>query len=155
MRKFEFCTRVLETCQDRKPTEGIYVLPTRKTKHSAGYDFACPKNYLIQPGETVKIPTGIKVLLNDNEFLALIGRSGLGIKHGLSLPNCVGIIDADYYNNKDNEGEIIGAITNHSSEAYMIYQGDTFMQGIIMEYHVTDDDNATGVREGGLGSTGR
>lgn len=144
--RFEKCTNQLDNPNVK--------IPVRKTKFSAGYDFVSPETYVIEPGQTVKIPTGIKVSLKAYTYLALYVRSSLGIKKNLILPNCVGIIDADYYNNPDNEGEIIGALTNLGTEPVNVNQGDAFMQGIITRYETVDDDSAVGFRTGGIGSTG-
>ena len=81
-------------------------LPKRGTYFSAGYDLKSAETVVIGAGETVLIPTGLKVLLPDNEFLAIYPRSSLAGKYGITLANCVGIVDSDYYNNEDNEGHI-------------------------------------------------
>ena len=82
-------------------------------------------------------------------------RSSLGIKRGLALPNAVGVIDADYYENADNDGEIMAKLDNHGDEAVELKRGDSFMQGIFVKYFVTDGDTTEAVRQGGIGSTGR
>ena len=87
-------------------------LPVRKTKNSAGYDFYIPFDAIINPNETILIPTGIKVIMNENEFLGIYVRSGLGTKYNLRMCNQVGIIDADYYNNIENEGHIFIKMQN-------------------------------------------
>lgn len=130
-----------------------YILPTRATANSAGYDFYAPADYTIPPGQTVTIPTGIKVRLWPDQFLQLHVRSSFGLKRNLILPNCTGIIDADYYDNPDNEGEIIGALTNLGTKTQTVKKGEAFMQGIILGYFLTDDDCANGTRIGGIGST--
>ena len=81
-------------------------LPLRATKGSAGYDFYSPINFILKPNETIKIPTGIKVKIEDGWFLAIFPRSGLGFKYRLQLNNTVGIIDSDYYY-ANNEGHIM------------------------------------------------
>ena len=81
-------------------------------------------------------------------------RSGLAVKHGLSLINGQGIIDADYYNNPDNEGHILIAVMNHGGETVLLPQGTRIAQGIFYKYLKTDDDSTDGIRAGGLGSTG-
>lgn len=129
-------------------------LPKRATIGSAGYDFFAPSNLKIKPGETVKIPTGIRCKINNDWVLKCYPRSGLGFKFRLQLNNTVGIIDSDYYNS-DNEGHIFAKITNDTNESNVvnIKSGDGFMQGIFVEYGITEDDDATGIRNGGFGST--
>ena len=131
-------------------------LPTRGTQLSAGYDFFSPVNFTLAPGETIKIATGIRVRLDEDKFLALVPRSGLGFKYRLQLNNTIGIIDADYVNS-DNEGHIFAKITNDSNEGktLTLEKGQGFMQGIILNYFLTEDDKADGVRNGGFGSTSR
>ena len=129
-------------------------LPARATSGSAGYDFFAPFDIELKVGETVKIPTGIRVKIEEGWLLSLYPRSGLGFKFRLQLDNTVGIIDSDYYFS-DNEGHIFAKITNDSKEGktVTIAAGTGFMQGIFTEYGITDDDEADGVRNGGFGST--
>lgn len=131
-------------------------LPKRATKGSAGYDFYAPFSIELEPGQTIKIPTGIRVEMEPNYVLKLYPRSGLGFKYRLQLNNTVGIIDSDYFYS-DNEGHIFAKITNDSNEGrkIMISQGEGFMQGIFVEYGITLDDCTDGVRNGGFGSTNR
>lgn len=131
-------------------------LPKRATRCSAGYDIFSPIGFELRPGETIKIPTGIRIILNYNKFLMIAPRSGLGFKYRLQLDNTVGIIDADY-SNSDNEGHIWIKITNDSNEgkSLIINQGDAIAQGIILQYEKTDDDQAEGIRNGGFGSTSK
>ncbi len=130
------------------------VLPKRATKGSAGYDFYAPFAFSLPPGSTIKIPTGIRCKMDEDWVLKLYPRSGLGFKYRLQLNNTVGIIDSDYYNS-DNEGHIFAKITNDSNEGKTldIGAGAGFMQGIFLEYGITVDDDADGVRNGGFGST--
>ena len=129
-------------------------LPKRATTGSAGYDFYSPVDFELKPGETVKIPTGIRVRIDNGWVLKLYPRSGLGFKFRLQLNNTVGIIDSDYYNSS-NEGHIFCKITNDSNEGKVVSlkQGDGFCQGIFVEYGITFDDDADGIRDGGFGST--
>ncbi len=129
-------------------------LPTRATIRSAGYDFFMPLTVLLTPGETIKIPTGIRVEMEDAWVLKLYPRSGLGFKYRLQLNNTVGIIDSDYFFS-DNEGHIMAKITNDSNEnkSVLLETGIGFMQGIFVEYGITVDDTAAAVRNGGFGST--
>ncbi len=129
-------------------------LPKRATKGSAGYDFYAPFDINLAPGETIKIPTGIRAWMEEEYVLKLYPRSGLGFKYRLQLNNTVGIIDSDYYYS-DNEGHIFAKITNDSNEnkTVSIAKGTGFMQGIFVEYGITVDDDATEIRNGGFGST--
>ena len=131
-------------------------LPKRATKGSAGYDFYTPFTFTLKPGETIKIPTGIRVKIDENWVLKLYPRSGLGFKFRLQLNNTVGIIDSDYFNS-DNEGHIFAKLTNDSNEdkVLSLEKGAGFMQGIFLEYGITVDDDADGVRNGGFGSTSK
>lgn len=99
------------------------------------------------------VPTGIKCHLKSNQYLELSVRSSTPLKYWLILANSVGIIDADYFNNKDNEGHIFFQIINLFPEAIMLHKGDIIGQGIIHTYDITDNDTASGERNGGFGST--
>lgn len=129
-------------------------LPKRATAGSAGYDIYAPFDITLAPNETAKIPTGIRVWIEDGWVLKLYPRSGLGFKFRLQLNNTVGIIDSDYYSS-DNEGHIFIKLTNDSNEGKTveIKKGAGFAQGIFVEYGITLDDDADGVRNGGFGST--
>ena len=129
-------------------------LPVRATAGSAGYDFFSPVDITLNPGETVKIPTGIRVEMEQDWVLKCYPRSGLGFKYRLQINNTVGIIDSDYFYS-DNEGHIFSKITNDSNESksVSIQAGTGFMQGIFVEYGITVDDDAQGIRNGGFGST--
>lgn len=129
-------------------------LPKRATAGSAGYDFFSPLYFMLGPGQTIKIPTGIRCKIEDNWVLKCYPRSGLGFKYRLQLDNTVGIIDSDYYNS-DNEGHIFIKITNDSNcnKAFSISPGEGFVQGIFVEYGITVDDDAIEIRNGGFGST--
>ena len=131
-------------------------LPRRATAGSAGYDFYTPVSITLAPEETVKIPTGIRVKMDLDWVLKCYPRSGLGFKYRLQLNNTVGIIDSDYYGS-DNEGHIFAKITNDSKEGKTVElaAGTGFMQGIFVEYGITTDDDAEGIRNGGFGSTTR
>ena len=131
-------------------------LPKRATSGSAGYDFYAPFAFDLIPGESIKIPTGIRVKINDGWVLKLYPRSGLGFKFRVQMNNTVGIIDSDYYY-ADNEGHIFVTVTNDSNEekTLTLEAGDAFAQGVFVEYGITFDDDADGVRRGGFGSTGK
>ena len=130
------------------------LLPKRATAGSAGYDFYAPMDICIQPGETIKIPTGVRVEMEPNWVLKCYPRSGLGFKFRLQLNNTVGIIDSDYFYS-DNEGHMFMKLTNDSKEGKTLEVGQSegMVQGIFMQYGITEDDDADGVRNGGFGST--
>ena len=115
-------------------------LPVRKTAESAGYDLESGADADLLPGKITVLPTGLKAYMAEGEYLAVHIRSSMGIKHGIMLANSTGIIDRDYYNNEDNEGHIL--------------IGDRVAQGIFCRYLTADGDEASGVRRGGVGSTG-
>ena len=129
-------------------------LPKRATSGSAGYDFYMPADMTIEPGQTVKIPTGIRVQMEEEWVLKCYPRSGLGFKYRLQLNNTVGIIDSDYFHS-DNEGHIFAKLTNDTNEdkTVNLKSGTGFMQGIFVEYGITVDDNVQAERNGGFGST--
>ncbi len=129
-------------------------LPRRATKGSAGYDFFAPFAFSLSPGSTIKIPTGIRVRMEEDWVLKLYPRSGLGFKYRLQMNNTVGIIDSDYYYS-DNEGHIFIKLTNDSNEGKTleVAAGTGVVQGIFLEYGITVDDAAAGLRNGGFGST--
>lgn len=129
-------------------------LPKRATTGSAGYDFYTPVSFTLAPGETIKIPTGIRCEIADGWVLSLYPRSGLGFKFRLQLNNTVGIIDSDYFHS-DNEGHIFVKLTNDSNEGktVTVEAGTGFSQGIFLPFGITVDDDADGVRNGGFGST--
>lgn len=130
------------------------MLPKRATKGSAGYDFFAPFSFSLPPAATIKIPTGIRVKMDEDWVLKLYPRSGLGFKYRLQMNNTVGIIDSDYFFS-DNEGHIFIKMTNDSNEGKTVEvtQGTGFAQGIFLEYGITIDDDATAERNGGFGST--
>ncbi len=129
------------------------VLPQRSTALSSGYDFISPGDYVLPPGEVIVIPTGVKAYMQEREFLMICIRSSLAFKHQLRLINQVGIIDADYYNNPNNEGHILIGLINDGKEPYLLRQGNAFAQGIFLPYLCTDGDNIMARRLGGIGST--
>ena len=133
--------------------EGVR-LTVRATSGSAGYDFFTPAAFSLGPGETAKIPTGIRAEMDENWVLQIFPRSGLGFKYRLQLNNTVGIIDSDYFYS-DNEGHIFIKITNDTNEGRRVEldAGAGFAQGIFLPYGITVDDACTGSRNGGFGST--
>ena len=158
-------------------------LPVRKTAQSAGYDFVVAEDIIIPPyaemsekmwanrpiytpslneaaaivkeakAKITLVSTGMKCQLDEGTYLELSVRSSCPLKHWLVLGNSVGIIDADYYNNPDNEGEIFFQMINLSPYDIQLKKGDIIGQGIIKPYLITEDDNASGERTGGFGST--
>lgn len=101
------------------------------------------------------VSTGVKCQLDPGYYLELSPRSSTPLKYWLVMVNSVGIIDADYYNNPDNEGEIFLQLINLSPFNIQLHKGDVIGQGIIKKYEVTDDDKAIGERLGGFGSTSK
>lgn len=141
----------------KEEIEAVYnsiSLPCRATSGSAGYDIFSPMDFTLEPGKTIKIPTGIRCKIDDGWVLKIYPRSGLGFKFRLQLNNTVGIIDSDYYYS-DNEGHIFIKITNDSNEGKVVEvkKSTGFAQGIFVEYGITYDDDVTDIRNGGLGST--
>lgn len=127
-------------------------LPVRATKYSAGYDFFAPMDFTLKPGETVKIPTGIRCGINTDWVLMIYPRSGLGFKYREMLANTVGVVDSDYFYS-DNEGHIFIKVVNAGDKTLHIESGNGFAQGIFTEYGITEDDHVETERNGGFGST--
>lgn len=129
-------------------------LPQRQTNKSAGYDLAICEEAVINPGEIVLVKTGLKVQMASDEVLLVFPRSSLGIKRGLTMANNVGVIDADYYNNPNNEGHIMVPLLNFGKESVTLEKGERVAQGIFIKYFKTDDDQSVDVeRSGGFGSS--
>lgn len=149
MRKFEFVSRM------NAEVLGQNKLPERSTAVSAGYDFFNPEIAVIRPGEIEYVKTGVKATFPEGEMLMLCNRSSNPKKKGLVLVNGVGIVDADYYNNPDNEGEIAFAFMNITNETILLEVGEKLGQGIFVKFEIVDDDNAEGTRQSGFGSTGK
>lgn len=131
-------------------------LPIRSTKHSAGYDFKSPIEFELNPGEIIKVPTGIKAQMEDDEYLMLLVRSSMGFKYNVRLCNQVGIVDSDYYNNPDNEGHMFMQMRNFTDEEVLVEKGERVVQGVFMPFLVADGDENQEKEErtGGFGSTG-
>ena len=150
MRRFEKVERVKDV--EMK-------LPERSTRNSAGYDFHAIEDVIVPSykigDNPFMIATGVKAKMLHNEFLMLVNRSSNPKKKKLVIPQSMGIIDADYYNNSDNEGEMFFAFYNLSNEPVEIKKDEKLGQGIFMKYYTTDDDKAEGERTGGFGSTGK
>lgn len=131
-------------------------LPVRKTAASAGYDLAAAEAAVLAPGECALIPTGLKAYMQPDEVLFIYIRSSLAARHSLTLTNSVGIIDADYYDNPQNEGHIYIALRNDGTKPVSFERGERLAQGIFSKYLTADGDLAGegARREGGFGSTG-
>ena len=134
-------------------------LPIRKTKYSAGYDIEAAEDCIIpafKPGMApTLVKTGLKSYMSEGEYLMLCNRSSNPKKKGLILANSVGIVDADYYENPDNDGHIMFAFYNIKDVDVEIKKGECIGQGIFEKYLVADADEATGERKGGFGSTNK
>lgn len=131
-----------------------YNIPRRGTKNSAGYDFLAIEDFTIEPGAIVKIPTGIKAYMKNDEVLMIFVRSSMGFKYNVRLCNQVGIIDSDYYDNEGNEGHIWIALQNEGTKTYEVKKGEAFAQGVFNKFLVADNEDETShTRKGGLGST--
>lgn len=131
------------------------VLPVRATENSAGYDFFAPEDITLPAKQLTRVMTGVKCELRPYMVLILANRSSNPSKKSLFLANGVGIVDADYYNNPDNEGEIGFEFYNNGEEDVVISKNEKIGQGIITTYVRVEGDNATGSRAGGFGSTGK
>lgn len=129
------------------------VLPVRKTSGSAGYDFVSPVDQTVAAGDSYVVDTQIKAYMNPGEVLMLFPRSSYGFKYHMSIANTVGIIDADYADNPDNEGDIKIKVYNGGNKPLELKKGEAFCQGIFLPFLITDDDAATESRVGGIGST--
>ncbi|GAB2480037.1 dUTP diphosphatase [Alkalibacterium psychrotolerans] len=145
-------------------------LPKRATKGSAGYDLTAAVDITIpsvfkalkaedpegNPMKSTLIPTGVKAYMPENEYLLLANRSSNPMKRQLAVPNGIGVIDADYYNNEGNEGEIFVQVINYGLEDVQIKKGERIAQGIFTPYQVVDNEtDEYDVRTGGFGSSGR
>lgn len=142
-------------CENVKEIYDSIKLPKRATTGSAGYDFYAPVDITLEKGKSVLIPTGIRSKIEDGWVLQIFPRSGLGFKHRVQLDNTVGIIDADYYNSS-NEGHIMIKLScdaHDDGHTVSLSAGDGFAQGIFLQFGITVDDDASGIRDGGFGST--
>lgn len=153
MREFEYVNRVLsngyETLQPN------FSLPVRSTKNSGGYDFFAMEDITLEPHKITYVPTGVKCKMLDDEILILANRSSNPKKKGIILASGINIIDADYYGNPDNDGEISLILQNITDEPIIIKKGDKTVQAVFIKFLKTDDDNSEKERVSGIGSTGR
>ncbi len=152
---------VISEKQFKKDFEGLDInytdikLPKRSTARSAGYDCFAPKNIWLTPGEEIKLPTGIRSYMLDDEVLFALPRSGHGFKYYLRLANTIGCIDSDYYDS-DNEGHIFVKLRNEGTKTFEIKKGEGMCQLIFQKYLLVDGDDFTGeIRNGGFGSTNK
>lgn len=152
MRKFEKIS-LEQWNRDLGLPQFDYSLPRRGTMLSAGYDFFSIIDFELAPHERKKIPTGVKIQMEADEVCLLMVRSSQGIRYNVRLVNQVGVIDADYYNNRDNEGHVWVMLENEGTECYSVSVGDKICQGIFVKYLLTEDDFTETVREGGIGFT--
>ena len=132
-------------------------LPERKTRCSAAYDIEAAEDVVVpsfkKGMKPTLVATGLKAYMQDDEVLYLYAKSSGFPKKGIVLSNCVGVIDGDYYENETNDGHIMFSIINLKDEDLHIKKGDSIGQAMFSKYLVADDDNATGVRKDGFGST--
>ena len=152
MRKFDFVTRIMN---EREDVKTCLKLPQRSTKNSAGYDFFNLIDIKCKSHKITMIPTGVKAQFPEDEMLLLFNRSSNPKKKGLIILNGVGVVDSDYYNNAENEGEIAFIFYNMNDEDVILEAGEKLGQGIFVKFAKTDDDVITEVRKGGFGSTGK
>lgn len=130
-------------------------MPKRSTKRSAGYDFALIEKTNIPKGQIVWGKTGLKAYMVDDEVLFIYPRSSLARKKGLMLSNNVGVVDADYYGNSDNDGHIMISLYNFSDKDVVLEKGERVAQGIFQKYLKASDEKVVlNYRQGGFGSTG-
>lgn len=127
-------------------------LPRRATAGSAGYDFFSPADFALDPGETLKIPTGVRARIDPGWVLMLFPRSGLGFRYRVMLNNTVGVVDSDYFG-AENEGHMFIKLYNAGDRPLRVSRGEAFAQGVFLPFGITEDDHADAVRVGGFGST--
>ena len=157
MRKFEkisFEQFKKDICDDKELYDS-YELPQRHSSKSAGYDIRSLTAGIIKPGKSMVFRTGLKAKMKKDEVLYLIVRSSVGFKYDVCLSNNVGVIDADFYNNEDNEGHFSVKLINHGEKDFEVKVGDRIVQGIFSKYLTTSDDKCDKVRTGGIGSTNK
>lgn len=166
-------------------SDGGVTLPARQTKNAAGYDFFAREDFVLKSIwrydfirmfrliknehpltdndfkratkvlKPMLVPTGVKAYMQPDEVLILANRSSNPLKRGLVMPNGIGVIDADYYNNPSNEGEIFIQMVNWSPKDVVIQQGERIGQGMFMPFLLADGDLGNDTkRTSGFGSTG-
>ncbi len=158
MRKFEKISfnQWQKDVNSSKKEYDSFELPKRQTKYSAGYDFRMPIDDVIKPGEVKKFPTGVKIIMQQDEMLMLVVRSSIGFKHNVRMTNQIGIFESDFYNNKTNEGHAMISLQNEGDKDFVIHKGDRIVQGIFVKFLTVDDEEEiTTIREGSIGSTNK
>ena len=143
MRRFEKISFDIfkKDIEDNRELYDEFRMPSREMKYSAGYDFYAIFDFVLKPGETKKIPTGVKVIMEDDEYLAIVVKSSQGFMYNVRLINQYGVIDKDYYNNPFNDGHIWIGLKNEGNKDYIVNKGQGIAQGIFMKYLLTDNDN--------------
>ena len=136
---------------EKRKTTGEITLPTRGSSKAMAYDFYANDNYTVEPNVIVKVWTDVKAYMQDNECLILNVRSSMGGK--FMLANTSGWIDADYYSNEKNDGNIGVFLKNISDDVLEIKRGERIAQGTFFNFLVADNGNTDNVRVGGFGST--
>src|SRR5690554_922658 len=128
--------------------------PVRADPLSAGYDFYTPVDVTILPGQSQVVWTNVKAYMQPGEVLLIFVRSSVGIKHNVTLANGTGVIDASYYGNESNDGNIGICLRNNSGQAKEYKAGERIAQGIFLPFLVADEDNTLKEeRTGGFGSS--
>ena len=146
-------TRGFEVVVDTmRKTNGEVKLLQRGTSKAMAYDFFANDNYVVEPNRIIKVWTDVKAYMGENECLIINVRSSMGGK--FMLANTSGWIDADYYSNENNDGNIGVFLKNISEETLIINKGDRVAQGAFFTFLVADNGNTDEVRTGGFGSTG-
>ena len=155
MRRFEKISfeQFKKDVVDDKKLYDSFSLPKRSTRFSAGYDFFSLFDFTLKPNEIIKIPTGVKIKMNDDEMLMLVVRSSQGFKYNVRMCNQIGIFESDYYNNESNEGHAWLKLQNHGDKDYIVKKGDAICQGIFTKFLTVDDEEEILDRKGGIGST--
>lgn len=143
-----------EVAQEHRKTEGVITLPVRGSQQSAGYDFYSPDTFDLHPGEKRLVWTDVKAYMQAGEVLLIDVRSSIGNKKDLMLSNTIGVVDMDYYENPDNDGNIGISLRNLSDTLQTITAGERIAQGIFFPFLPADNGNTETERAGGFGSTG-
>ena len=138
---------------EHRKFSNITKLPLRGSKDSAGYDFYSNESVTIEPGQKYIFWTDVKTYMQYEEVLKIFVRSSIGIKKGLVLANGTGIIDADYYSNPNNDGNIGICLLNLSDIPQKVEHGERIAQGIFQTFLISDNGNINDERNGGIGST--
>ena len=142
--------------KEKRKFDTYIKMPLRKTKGSAAYDIYSNETVTIQPGEKYAFWTDVKINMSSNAVAIINVRSSMGIKKDLALANTQGWIDSDYYNNPDNEGNVIICLKNlNKTEPITVNKGDAIGQIMFVKYLTAVNCNSDACRKGGIGSTGK